>query len=111
MRGSVVPTWTLESHKGKGDRVTIQIAGSFAANNSEVLREAALGGLGIALVPDFSAQDHIREGKLEIVLPDWRVAGAFGDGLFAIRPYAAHVPRTVKALVDFLRSGLGKGFG
>jgi DNA-binding transcriptional LysR family regulator len=111
MRGSMVPTWTLESYKGKGDRVTIQIAGSFAANNSEVLREAALGGLGIALVPDFSAQDHIREGKLEIVLPDWRVAGAFGDGLFAIRPYAAHVPRTVKALVDFLRSGLGKGFG
>jgi DNA-binding transcriptional LysR family regulator len=111
MRGSVVPTWTLEPRKGAGDRATVQIAGSFAANNSEVLREAALGGLGIALVPDFSAQEHIRAGKLHIVLPDWRVAGAFGDELFAIRPYAAHVPRTVKVFVDFLRKALGQGFG
>jgi hypothetical protein len=45
------------------------------------------------------------------VLPDWRVAGAFGEELFAIRPYATHVPRTVKIFVDFLRNRLGQGFG
>lgn len=110
LRGSVVPTWTLAPKKGKGDRVTLQIAGSFAANNSEALREAALGGLGIALVPDFSAQSDIRTGKLQIVLPEWRVAGAFGDQLFAIRPYAPHVPRTVQMFVTFLRKSLSKGF-
>jgi DNA-binding transcriptional LysR family regulator len=110
LRGSVVPTWTLEPKKGKGDRVTLQIAGSFAANNSEALREAALGGLGIALVPDFSAQNDIRSGKLQIVLPEWRVAGAFGDQLFAIRPYAPHVPRNVQMFVTFLRKRLSTGF-
>jgi DNA-binding transcriptional LysR family regulator len=110
LRGSVVPTWTLEPMKGKGDRVTVQISGSFAANNSEALREAALGGLGIALVPDFSAQADLRAGKLQIVLPEWRVAGAFGDQLFAIRPYAPHVPRNVQALVAFLRQRLKVGF-
>jgi DNA-binding transcriptional LysR family regulator len=110
LRGSVVPTWTLAPKKGKGDRVTLQIAGSFAANNSEALREAALGGLGIALVPDFSAQSNIRTGKLQIVLPEWRVAGAFGDQLFAIRPYAPRVPRTVQMFVTFLRKSLSKGF-
>jgi DNA-binding transcriptional LysR family regulator len=111
LRGSVVPTWTLEPRKGKGDRVTVQITGSFAANNSEALREAALGGLGIALVPDFSAQREIRAGRLQVVLPDWRVAGAFGDQLYAIRPHAPHVPRTVDAFVKFLRKRLGTGFG
>lgn len=110
MRGSVVPNWTFEPRKGAGERVAVQIAGSFAANNSEVLREAALGGLGIALVPDFSAQDHISAGKLEVVLPDWRIDGAFGEHLWAVRPHGAHVPRTVKALVDFLREQFGKGF-
>lgn len=110
MRGSVVPTWTLEPCKGDGEPVTIQIGGSFAANNSEVLREAALGGLGIALVPDFSAQKYIRAGKLGVVLPDWRVAGAFGNELFAIRPYSSHVPRTVRVFIDFLRQRLGQGF-
>ena len=111
MRGNVVPTWTFEPRKGAGDRLTVQIAGTFAANNSEVLREAALGGLGIALVPDFSAQRDILAGKLQVVLSGWRVAGAFGEHVFAIRPYASHVPRTVKAFVDFLRKGLGQGFG
>jgi DNA-binding transcriptional LysR family regulator len=110
LRGSVVPTWTLEPRKGKGERVTVQIAGSFAANNSEALREAALGGLGIALVPDFSAQHDLRTGKLQVVLPDWRVAGAFGDQLFAIRPYAPHVPRNVQMFVAFLRGQLSAGF-
>ena len=112
LRGSVLPTWTLESSRGKdkGERVTVQIAGSFAANNSEALREAALGGLGIALVPDFSAQDDLRTGRLQIVLPDWRVTGAFGDQLFAIRPYAPQVPRTVKAFVAFLRGRFSAGF-
>jgi DNA-binding transcriptional LysR family regulator len=110
LRGSVVPTWTLEPRRGKGDSVTVQIAGGFAANNSEALREAALGGLGIALVPDFSAQTDLRSGRLQVVLPDWRVAGAFGDQLFAIRPYAPHVPRNVQMLVAFLRKTLSRPF-
>jgi DNA-binding transcriptional LysR family regulator len=110
LRGSVVPTWTLEPRKDKGDRVNVRITGSFAANNSEALREAALGGLGIALVPDFSAQRDIQTGKLQILLPDWRVAGAFGDHLFAIRPYTPHVPKTVDAFVKFLRKNFSAGF-
>jgi DNA-binding transcriptional LysR family regulator len=108
LRGGAVPTWTLEP--GKGDPVTVKIAGDFAANNSEALREVAVRGLGIALVPDFSAQADIRSGKLQVVLPDWRVTGAFGEHLFAIRPYAPYVPRTVSAFVAFLRKSLKDGF-
>jgi DNA-binding transcriptional LysR family regulator len=107
---SVIPTWTVEPRDGHSERVTVKIGGSFAANNSEALREAALAGLGIALLPDFSAQKDIRRGKLQVVLPDWRVTGAFGEHLFAIRPYATHVPRTVHAFVAFLRSRLQPGF-
>jgi DNA-binding transcriptional LysR family regulator len=110
LRGSVIPTWTVEPRDGHSERITVKIGGSFAANNSEALREAALAGLGIALLPDFSAQKDIRSGKLQVVLPDWRVTGAFGDNLFAIRPYATHVPRTVHAFVGFLRSRLQHGF-
>ena len=48
----------------------LQIAGNFAANNSEVLREAALRGLGIALVPDLRGSDPGRAkccGSIELV--------------------------------------------
>jgi len=108
LRSGPVPTWTLEP--AKGDPVTVDIAGGFAANNSEALREVALRGLGIALVPDFSAQTDIQSGRLQVVLPDWRVSGAFGEHLFAIRPHSPYVPRTVSAFVAFLRKNLKGGF-
>lgn len=106
------PAWTLEPrHKKDGrERVTVQIAGTLSANNSEALRDAAMSGLGVALLPDFSAQSALQTGQLVEVLPGWTPVGSFADRIYAVRPYAAHVPLAVKALVVFLRESLAKGF-
>jgi len=110
-RSHDTPAWTFEPRKGAGaDRVTVPVTGSFAANNSEALREAALTGAGIALLPDFSAQDSLRQGKLVRVLEGWKPVGVFAEDIYAIRPYAPHVPRAVAALVEYLRKGLASGF-
>jgi hypothetical protein len=37
--------------------------------------------------------------------------GAFAETIYAIRPYAPHVPRAVTALVSHLKTGLADGFG
>ncbi|MEO0003475.1 MAG: HTH-type transcriptional regulator DmlR [Pseudomonadota bacterium] len=106
------PAWTLESRDPAArERVTVQIRGSLAANNSEALRDAALAGLGIALLPDFSAQAGLQAGELVRVLPDWTPVDSFAGQLHAIRPYSAHVPHAVSALVAFLRERLAQGFG
>jgi DNA-binding transcriptional LysR family regulator len=110
LRGGDTPTWSFEPARKKGARLSVPVRGTFAANNSEVLREAALGGVGIALLPDFSASREIAAKKLVIVLPEWSSVGAFGDRLYAIRPYATHVPRPVRAFVAFLRTELAAGF-
>lgn len=91
-------------------RTVVPVAGGFAANNSEMLRDAAMAGLGIALVPDFSAQSGLASGHLREVLPGWRPVDAFGEHLFAIRPYASHVPRAVAVFVEFLRASFAAGF-
>lgn len=106
------PAWTFEpqGRMGTRERVTVQVAGSLAANNSEALRDAALAGLGIALLPDFSAQAALQAGKLVEVLPGWVPVGSFADRIYAIRPYAAHVPRAVSLFVDYLRGALKSGF-
>lgn len=88
--------------------MTVAVRGPFSANNSEVLREAALGGLGIALLPDFSADVALARDELVEVLPQWQCVGAFGEQLWAIRPYSPHVPRAVHALVTYLRETLGQ---
>ena len=111
-RSQDTPVWSLtpvQRQKGR-ETVNVPVRGSLAANNSEALREAALAGAGIALLPDFSAQDALRKGQLVPVLPEWQVDGGFGRHLFAIRPYTPHVPRAVSALVAHLREGLASGF-
>ena len=108
------PAWHFEPKsavsKLAGLRVTVPVSGPLAANNSEALRDAALSGLGIALMPDFSAQSALQLGKLVEVLAQWRPVGAFGEHLYAIRPYATHVPRAVAAFVEWLRGALAPGF-
>ena len=112
-RSHETPAWTFESNRPAeaSERVTVQVSGSLAANNSEALRDAALAGLGIALLPDFSAQASLRAGRLVELLPAWTPVGSFAGQLYAIRPYSAHVPRAVSALVAFLRDRLAPGFG
>jgi len=110
-RAQDTPAWHFETRKpSAAPRVTVPVSGSVAANNSEALRDAAIAGLGIALLPDFSAQTALRAGKLVEVLPAWQPVGAFGDRLYAIRPYATHVPRAVAAFVTWLRAELAAGF-
>ena len=108
-RSQDTPVWSFTQDQAP-EPVNVPVRGSLAANNSEALREAALAGAGVALLPDFSAQDALRKGQLVPVLPDWRVDGGFGRHVFAIRPYTPQVPRAVSALVAHLREGLSGGF-
>ncbi|TWO68191.1 LysR family transcriptional regulator [Caenimonas sedimenti] len=111
LRATAGQSWVLEREGGRRpERVAVNVAGPIRANNSEVLRHAALGGLGIGLLPDFSAIEHLRSGELVQVLPGWRPLGFFGDRIYALRPGAARPPRAVQCLVDHLRASLAGGF-
>ncbi|MCP1495943.1 DNA-binding transcriptional LysR family regulator [Pseudomonas migulae] len=112
-RGNDTPAWAFEGDaavQGEEKRLTVPISGSFATNNSEALRDAALTDLGIALLPDFSAQAGLKSGGLVQVLPTWRVVGAFPEDIYLVRPYSAHVPRAVSVFVDYLRGRFTTGF-
>ncbi|MDM0014576.1 LysR family transcriptional regulator [Variovorax sp. J22P168] len=112
-RGPDEKVWSFEPNGARSraaGRVTVPIAGPMAVNNSEALRDAAQAGLGIALLPDFSAQAALRTGQLVQVLPDWSPVGAFADRIHAIRPYALHVPRALTQFVAHLREAFADGF-
>ncbi len=112
-RAQTANTWSFEPSTGRrsaGGPVTINVSGPVAANNSEALRDAALDDLGIALLPDFTAQAAVGTGKLVVLLPEWRTVGAFAERIYVVRPYASHVPRAVKLFVDYLRGAFADGF-
>ena len=92
------------------ERVSLVVQGPLRANNSELLRDAVLAGLGIAQLPDFSAAAALRAGRLRAVLPGWRPVGFFGDAIYATRPWSPSTPRAVQVLVAHLRAQLAPGF-
>ena len=105
--------WSFERRAARRTHagpVTVTVNGPFSANNSEALRDAALDDLGIALLPDFTAQAAIHSGKLLVLLPDWRPVGAFAEQLYVVRPYTPHVPRAVALFVAYLRETFAGGF-
>ena len=103
----------LRTEEPVGERVGVNISGTLKANNSEVLRDALLAGLGIGLLPDFSMPPGAGEGlqpALVPVLPDWQVQGFFGERIYALRPWSAQVPKAVQCLVAHLRQSFAAGF-
>jgi DNA-binding transcriptional LysR family regulator len=104
-------SWSFERRaRGRAEQVIVAVDGPFRVNNSEALRTAVLGGLGIGLLPDFSAAAHIAPRQLVPVMPEWQPRGFFGEKIYAIRPWAPQVPRAVQLLVEHLREQLAGGF-
>lgn len=61
--------WQLSDREGRQFTVSVHCRGY--SNNGEVLREAAIAGVGIALLPTFIVGEALRSGQLQIVLPDF----------------------------------------
>jgi DNA-binding transcriptional LysR family regulator len=99
--------WLFER---KGQRLRIPVQGPLRAGNSEILRDAALAGLGLALLPDFSAAGAVADGRLVEVLADWRPVGFFGDAIYAVHPWSTTTPRPLRLLIEHLRERLAGGF-
>lgn len=111
LRDTPGQSWSFEKlGTRKPERIVVAVNGPLRANNSEVLRQAVLGGAGIALLPDFSAAGHLGPRQLVQVLAQWRPLGFFGEGIFAIRPWTAQVPRAVQCVVEHLRGTFSAGF-
>jgi DNA-binding transcriptional LysR family regulator len=55
--------WTLYGAAGEQ---TITVQGMLCSNNGEVLRDAAIGGLGIALLPRFIVAEALQQGRCDV---------------------------------------------
>ncbi|MOA42264.1 LysR substrate binding domain protein [compost metagenome] len=77
-------------------------------NNGEVLRDAAMAGLGITYLPTFIVGSALKDGRLVQVLGDWRPEPLT---LSAVYPQHRQGSRPVQALVEFLREELDQSEG
>ena len=88
--------WTLL----QGDeQVEVRLGSYFSANEATALLRAALAGGGVALQPTYLAKPHLRDGSLQVVLPDWKLPDM---AIYALYPSRKHLSPAVRALLDFL---------
>jgi DNA-binding transcriptional LysR family regulator len=86
------------------ERRQVDRASHVRTNSSEIVRELALTGVGIALRSVWDVGEALGTGALRRVLPDWE--GTTDVGIYAVHPRAPLVPPAVMAFVAFLRARL-----
>jgi len=72
---------------------------TLCANNAEVLRDAAVAGRGIALLPVFIAAAALRDGNLQPILAGYHAPPL---SLYAIYPPTRHLAVKVRLFIDHL---------
>lgn len=81
------------------------VDGDFVLTPAGALRDAAVAGLGPALLPDWLVHRDVGTGALQICLGDWAVtATTFDTAAWLVYPSRSFVPAKVRAMIDFLRS-------
>ncbi|MET3709764.1 DNA-binding transcriptional LysR family regulator [Sphingomonas trueperi] len=77
---------------------------NFRVNNGLIMRDAALAGLGITLLPTFFVYEQVQAGSLVHIDI---AAEAEGAELFLCYPLSRSAPAKVAALLDWLRHAFG----
>ncbi|POT57553.1 LysR family transcriptional regulator [Citrobacter amalonaticus] len=87
----------------QGETVSVAIKGNLSAGISSLLCEAALAGMGIALVPEKEAREGLEHGRLVSLLPHLQPRRLAVYGLYLSRD---HQPAGMRLLLDTLQQAM-----
>jgi DNA-binding transcriptional LysR family regulator len=93
--------WVFDGPKG---RVQVTIAPRFTTNSGQIMRDAALRGNGVALLPTLLIAPDLRRGRLMPVLGEWATAPLW---IAAVYPQTHRQTLKVRLLVEFLTERFG----
>ena len=90
--------WKLRDEAGQIHDIKVQ--GNFSANYGEMITEAALADVGIALKSVWDIHHLLRDGSLLSLLSGYSIEPTWS--LWAVRPPGQMVPARVRVFLDFL---------
>ncbi len=94
---------TLLQFSGPNNMTPIQLEGKLTANSMSTLRDAAIAGLGIAILPLTLCREEIEQDLLRPILEDWKLPV---DGIYAVYPSARHLTPKLRSFIDFIANRL-----
>jgi DNA-binding transcriptional LysR family regulator len=93
--------WTLQRD---GVAIAVPVNSRLCSNNGDVLREAALSGIGITNLPTFLIGPDIKAGRLRLVLADMLPAPL---GIYALYAPNRYLAAKTRVFIDFLSQRFG----
>ncbi len=93
--------WRLIGPKGG---IGVHVNNVLCSNNGEVLRDAAVAGRGVALLPTFIVGRELQAGRLVTIMPDYRAPELM---LAAVYPPSRHLSAKIRLFTDFLIERFG----
>ena len=102
LSASAQEVWRIDGPDGQK---SIKVKGNIRTNSSEFVREALLSGLGIGLRSTWDIADEIKNGALQVILPEYR--GSAAVGIYAVYPCREFMPAKVNVFIEFLAELFG----
>jgi DNA-binding transcriptional LysR family regulator len=101
----LLETGTRWYFQGPQGEESVKIDGIICANNAEVLRDAAVRGLGITKLPVFAVQEELRSGQLRRTMRPYRAKTL---SLQALYPRHRSLSTKLRVFVEFLTQTFSK---
>lgn len=98
--------WSFGDPGASAPVLRVEVSGPLCANNGDLLRDAAVAGLGITTLPEFIVAADLAAGRLVPVLTEHPAPAL---PLWALWPSRRYVPAKVRLFVDYLAEHLGAG--
>jgi len=93
----VPATWCLTDGK---EHLDLEVHGTLSLNSIGIIRQLAIGGAGLALLPHGLCEDDVKSGRLVRVLPEW---SASATPIYALTPSRV-MPAKTRVFLDFVTS-------
>lgn len=91
--------WRFEPAVPGGAPRVVETRSRIVVNNGEAMRDMAIAGLGIIVLPRFIIAEALASGTLIEALPG---ICPVPDAIYAVYPPVRHMPRKLRAMVDHL---------
>ena len=88
----------------KGQQHLVNMDACLTANNGDAMKQIALSGHGIVMLPTFIVWDALAKGDLVPILENYSLATMHA---YAVYPSTRYLPRKVRSLIDFLVERFG----
>lgn len=93
-------SWFYRDERGIHE---LRISGSLQVNDVPMIRNAAVEGVGVALLPVWLVAEELKHGQIKRLLPEFELTPTgFDPAIYAVFPGSPHMAPKVRVFLDFL---------